>query len=38
MRTKMRTFKVEVSSKLIKKQEIWLEEYQGYDYFVRKRF
>lgn len=37
MRTKMRTFKVEVSSKLIKRQEIWLEEYQGYNYDAVKK-
>ena len=33
----MRTFKVEVSSKLIKRQEIWLEEYQGYNYDAVKK-
>lgn len=33
----MKTFKVGVSSKLIKRQEIWLEEYQGYDYDAAKK-
>ena len=37
MREKMRTFKVEISSKLIKRQEIWLEEYQGYNYDAVKK-
>ena len=34
----MKTFMVKVSSKLIKRQEIWLEEYQGYDYDAVKKY
>ena len=29
---------VKVGSKLIKRQEIWLEEYQGYDYDAVKKY
>ena len=34
----MKTFMVKVGSKLIKRQEIWLEEYQGYDYDAVKKY
>ena len=34
----MKTFMVKVGSKLIKRQDIWLEEYQGYDYDAVKKY